>query len=376
MDVRLIAGVAFAVLVASCSGGVYDQSDFKAVASGASGVRATRPATTTPVETDAEVAARPADGETGAATGEAGDAEPAASTAPVAEVPAGEEPATTAEVPSVPAAEPEAGGLLAFLRTPPPTPAVEAADDAVKGAEAAPSPDGDTPTADAVAGAEDLPVEDLPADEVSEAELAGEQEADPTKIAVPEAPIDDGLEHDFVNVYTSKPEAVQPMMEGLPGVEWQSGLVLVSRTPDDDPSAFFGGDHPFARAVPGIPRKTVQAANGLLLAHSAINVSCVKPNLLNLVRRAESHFGRKVVVTSGYRSPSHNRRVRGATHSQHLYCNALDLFMPGVARDDLARFFFAQPDRGGIGLYCHTRSIHIDTGRKRQWRWSCRKRAG
>jgi uncharacterized protein YcbK (DUF882 family) len=110
------------------------------------------------------------------------------------------------------------------------------------------------------------------------------------------------------------------------------------------------------------------------LAHAAINVSCVKPNLLNLVRRAETHFGKKVIVTSGYRSPSHNRKVRGATHSQHLYCNALDLYMPGVARDDLARYFFAQPDRGGIGLYCHTRSIHVDTGRRRQWRWSCGKR--
>jgi hypothetical protein len=209
---------------------------------------------------------------------------------------------------------------------------------------------------------------------VSEAELAGEQEADPQQIAVPEEPIDDGMEHDFVNVYTSRPETTEPTIEGLPGVEWQGSLILVSRTPDDDPGAFFGGDHPFARSVPGIPRQTIQAANGLLLAHAAISVSCVKPNLLNLVRRAETHFGKKVIVTSGYRSPSHNRKVRGATHSQHLYCNALDLYMPGVARDDLARYFFAQPDRGGIGLYCHTRSIHVDTGRRRQWRWSCGKR--
>ncbi|WP_165644930.1 YcbK family protein, partial [Oharaeibacter diazotrophicus] len=200
-------------------------------------------------------------------------------------------------------------------------------------------------------------------------------EADPTKIAVPEEPIDDGLEHDFVNVYSSKPDAPVEAIPGLPGVSWEGNLVLASRGDDGDPRGLFGGeDHPFARTVPGIPRQIVQAANGLLLAHSAINVSCIKPDLLGLVRRAEGHFGHKVVVTSGYRSPAHNRRVHGARHSQHMFCNALDLFMPGVARDDLARFFFAQPDRGGIGLYCHTRSIHIDTGRRRQWRWACRGR--
>lgn len=126
--------------------------------------------------------------------------------------------------------------------------------------------------------------------------------------------------------------------------------------------------------MPGLPREVVQAANGLLLAHSAINVSCVKPALLGMIRDAERHFSRKVVVTSGYRSPSHNRRVRGALHSQHLYCNAVDLYMPGIARDELARYFYGHPSRGGLGLYCHTKSIHVDTGRRREWRWSCRGR--
>jgi hypothetical protein len=376
MDARLIASAVFAVLVASCSGGVYDSSDFKPSVTTA----------TTTATADPAPPAGGADDPAGAAKAEDTVSAPAdVAAAALDEPPAAKDEATPATVaadaataapestaPAVAAAQPEAGGLLAFLRTPAPTPAVEAADRAVDSAPGADTAGATDDTADADA----LPIEDLPPEEFSEAELAGEQEADPTKVAVPEEPIDDGLEHDFVNVYTSKPEAQQPTIDGLPGVEWQSGLVLVSRTPDGDPSELFGGDHPFARTVPGIPRQTIQAANGLLLAHSAISVSCIKPNLLNLVRRAESHFGKKVVVTSGYRSPSHNRRVRGATHSQHLYCNALDLYMPGVARDDLARFFFAQPDRGGIGLYCHTRSIHIDTGKRRQWRWSCRRRAG
>lgn len=216
--------------------------------------------------------------------------------------------------------------------------------------------------ADMVAAADD--------GEISEADLAGESEADPSKRAVP---VDDGREHDFVNVYTSRPDKPTDLFENLPGVTWKGGLVLI--TPGVDGSGLFDGEvQPYARTIPGMPSGLMQASNGLLLAHAAINVGCVKPPLLNMVRDAESHFGHKVVVTSGYRSPSHNRQVRGAVHSQHLYCNALDLYMPGVARDDLARYFHGHPSRGGLGLYCHTKSIHVDTGRRREWRWSCKSR--
>jgi hypothetical protein len=212
-------------------------------------------------------------------------------------------------------------------------------------------------------------------DEVSEAELAGEDEADPNKIAVPKPPVDDGLEHDFVNVYIARPDRPQDLFEGLPGVAWQGNLVLASRGPDGDPRGLFDGEvQPYAHYVPGLPRDVVQAANGLLLAHSAISVSCFKPTLLNMIRDAERHFSRRAVVTSGYRSPSHNRSVRGALHSQHLYCNAVDLYMPGITRDELARYFYSHPSRGGLGLYCHTKSLHVDIGRRREWRWSCRGR--
>lgn len=216
---------------------------------------------------------------------------------------------------------------------------------------------------------------DLPPDDFDEAALAGEVESDPTKVAVP-APPSDGLAHDFVTVYSSRPERQQDMFENLPGVVWNEGPVFSSGggSGGDARSLFGGPSQPFANYVPGMPLGTVQASNGLLLAHPGINVSCVRNDLLQLVREAEGHFGHKAVITSGYRSPAHNRMVSGAIHSQHLYCKALDLYMPGVSRDTLARFFFAHPRRGGLGLYCRTKSIHIDTGRRREWKWSCQHR--
>ncbi len=361
MNARWISAAFVAALVASCSS-AYDTADFLSrgpAAPGASATAEAKPAA------DQQAAAASADNA-------AADAKPAAAAA-----------ASSPPVEAAAVAPPaQARSLLSMFRAATqPAPAAVAAEAAAT-AEAAPAQPATAQPATAQPAPATTVVAALPpaaaedgGEEVSEADLAGEVEADPTKIAVPEAPEDDGLEHDFVNVYSSKPDAPVETVPGLPGVTWDGNLVVASRGDIGDPGSLFNDeDHPFARTVPGIPRQVVQAANGLLLAHSAINVSCIKPNLLGLVRRAEAKFGHKVVVTSGYRSPSHNSRVHGARFSQHLYCNALDLYMPGVARDDLARFFFAQPDRGGIGLYCHTRSIHIDTGRKRQWRWSCRKR--
>ena len=30
--------------------------------------------------------------------------------------------------------------------------------------------------------------------------------------------------------------------------------------------------------------------------------------------------------------------------------------------------------RGGVGTYCHTNSVHIDIGKKRDWNWRCRRK--
>lgn len=116
------------------------------------------------------------------------------------------------------------------------------------------------------------------------------------------------------------------------------------------------------------------APNGLLRQTESVDVACLKPSLVRALKQIERHYGKKMVVTSGYRSPSHNRRARGAKNSLHMYCAAADIQVPGVGKWELANYVRTMPGRGGIGTYCHTNSIHVDVGPERDWNWRCRGR--
>lgn len=124
-----------------------------------------------------------------------------------------------------------------------------------------------------------------------------------------------------------------------------------------------------------LPGMTRIAPNGLHVQTDNVQVACFKPNLLKVIKTVESHFGRPVVVTSGYRDPEHNRQVGGAEESMHMSCDAADIQIDGVSKWDIAAYIRSLPGRGGVGTYCHTDSIHLDTGNNRDWNWGCSRRA-
>lgn len=116
------------------------------------------------------------------------------------------------------------------------------------------------------------------------------------------------------------------------------------------------------------------APNGLRTQHAGVDVKCLKPALVRVLKRIEQRYGKPVIITSGYRSPERNRRARGAKNSLHMYCAAADIQVPGVSKWDLAAYLRSVPGRGGVGTYCHTKSVHIDIGPERDWNWRCRRR--
>jgi hypothetical protein len=47
-------------------------------------------------------------------------------------------------------------------------------------------------------------------------------------------------------------------------------------------------------------------------------------NLLIAVNKFRSIYGKAMIVTSGYRSPEHNKAIGGAPNSKHCQCLAVD----------------------------------------------------
>lgn len=169
---------------------------------------------------------------------------------------------------------------------------------------------------------------------------------------------------------------VKPLIGGdaLPGVRRDNNLFDISRKSglNDDSDIDLDeneGSYRVASAA-GLARL---APNGLLTQREGVDVACLKPSLVRVLKKVERHYGKRVVVTSGYRSPAYNRKARGARNSLHMYCAAADIQIDGVTKWELARYLRSMPGRGGVGTYCHTKSVHVDVGPERDWNWRCRR---
>ena len=88
-----------------------------------------------------------------------------------------------------------------------------------------------------------------------------------------------------------------------------------------------------------------------------------------------------LTITSGHRTPKHNKSVRGASGSRHQRGDALDLRIGDIDRNGWATNRDKQivwellnnrviGQRGGIGNYPGTQILHVDLrGRGARWQW-------
>ena len=89
----------------------------------------------------------------------------------------------------------------------------------------------------------------------------------------------------------------------------------------------------------------------------------IDEKLVEYVQKIRSHFGVPVTINSGYRCPTHNKRIGGATNSYHARGMAADIAVRGVAPKEVAKYAESIGILG-IGLY-ETDSdgyfVHVDT---------------
>ena len=96
----------------------------------------------------------------------------------------------------------------------------------------------------------------------------------------------------------------------------------------------------------------------------------VDETLAELLEEIRAAAGGAVTISSGYRSPEHNKAVGGVPHSQHVYGRAADIVVSGsppLLIGQIAEYYLG--DRGGIGVY--QTFTHVDTRSVRS-RWDQR----
>ena len=88
----------------------------------------------------------------------------------------------------------------------------------------------------------------------------------------------------------------------------------------------------------------------------------IDQTLVVLLQAIREHFGRAVVITSGYRTAAHNAKVGGSKSSQHLLGKAADIQVADTTVEAVAAYAESlMPDWGGVGRY------PIKPGRARGW---------
>ena len=89
----------------------------------------------------------------------------------------------------------------------------------------------------------------------------------------------------------------------------------------------------------------------------------IDEQLVTYLQKIRDHFGKSITITSGYRCPTHNARVGGATGSRHSKGQAADIVIQGVAPREVAKYAESIGIKG-IGLYETSKDghfTHIDT---------------
>lgn len=82
------------------------------------------------------------------------------------------------------------------------------------------------------------------------------------------------------------------------------------------------------------------------------DVVFISDELVKVLQQIRDHFGKAITINSGYRTPAYNKKIGGATYSQHMYGTAADIVVAGVSPAEVYKYADSiLPKHGGVGKY-------------------------
>ena len=88
--------------------------------------------------------------------------------------------------------------------------------------------------------------------------------------------------------------------------------------------------------------------------------------LVEILQKIRDHFGKAVTINSAYRNATYNKKVGGASNSQHVFGRAADIVVSGVSPEKVAQYAeYLMPKKGGIGLYPAFTHVDVRASRAR-----------
>lgn len=93
-------------------------------------------------------------------------------------------------------------------------------------------------------------------------------------------------------------------------------------------------------------------------------LNTVDVRLVEILEQVRKHFGCPVIINSGCRCATHNRKIEGRANSKHLIGKAADIIV--VKRIPREVFDYLKDYTCGLGLY--STFVHVDS-RDYVFRW-------
>lgn len=89
----------------------------------------------------------------------------------------------------------------------------------------------------------------------------------------------------------------------------------------------------------------------------------VATELIEVLEKIRDYFKAPVIINSGYRTPSYNSKVNGASNSYHCKGMAADIVVKGHSSGEVAKYANDIMEQGGVIKY--TNFTHIDVREER-----------